>query len=70
MKISVRTSKKVGLCSANVAAVKGLPITEEITHREQIANHNIQNKKKNGPAHIFYLWNTVIWARRGKLARK
>lgn len=38
--------KKVGLCSPNVAAVKGLPITEEIKHREQIANHNIQNKKK------------------------
>lgn len=38
--------KKVGLCSPNVATVKGLPITEEITHREQIANHNIQNKKK------------------------
>ena len=23
-----------------------MPITEEIKHREQIANHNIQNKKK------------------------
>lgn len=42
----LETKKKVGLCSPNVAAVKGLPITEEIKHREQIANHNIQNKKK------------------------
>lgn len=61
----------MGLCSPNVAAVKGLSITEEIKQREQIANHNIQNnKKKNGRAHIFYLWNTVIWARRGKLDKE
>lgn len=62
--------KKVGLCSPNVAAVKGLLITEEIKHKEQIANHNIQNKEKNGRVHIFYLWNTVIWARREKLDKE
>lgn len=59
MKISVRTSKKVGLCSPNVAAVKGLPITEEITHREQIANHKIQNKKKT--AERIYFISGIPW---------
>ena len=51
--------KKVGLCSPNVAAVKGLPITEEITHREQIANHNIQNKKKT--AERIYFISGIPW---------